>query len=69
MSRVSEEFKQALSQSDLVVSKGQGNFESLIGLEKTIGKPICYVLRVKCEVVGRSLGVPKGSNVVKLIEF
>lgn len=69
MSRASEEFKKALSQSDLVVSKGQGNFESLIGLEKTIGKPICYVLRVKCEVVGRSLGVAKGSNVVRLIEF
>lgn len=69
MSRVSEEFKQALGDSDLVISKGQGNFESLIGLEKAIGKPVCYVLRVKCEVVGRNLGVLKDSNVVKLIRF
>ncbi|MBO3832794.1 MAG: DUF89 family protein [Candidatus Brockarchaeota archaeon] len=67
--RVSEEFKQALKDSDIVISKGQGNFESLTGLEKSIGKPVCYVLRVKCEVVGRNLGVPKDSNVVKLIRF
>ncbi|MEM2087327.1 MAG: ARMT1-like domain-containing protein [Thermoproteota archaeon] len=69
MSRVSEEFKQALKDSDIVISKGQGNLESLTGLEKNIGKPVCYVLRVKCEVVGRNLGVPKDSNVVKLIRF
>lgn len=67
MSRVSEEFKHALSDSDVVISKGQGNLESLIRLKKNIDKPICYVLRVKCEVVGRNLGVPKDSNVVKLI--
>ncbi|MCX8183699.1 MAG: ARMT1-like domain-containing protein [Crenarchaeota archaeon] len=69
MSKVSEEFKQTLNDSDIVISKGQGNFESLTGLEKNIGKPVCYILRVKCEVVGRNLGVPKDSNVVKLIRF
>lgn len=69
MSRVSEDFKQALGESDLAISKGQGNFESLTGIERKIGKPICYVLRVKCDVVGRSLGVPRDSNVVKLIKF
>jgi uncharacterized protein with ATP-grasp and redox domains len=69
MGRVSEEFRQALKDSNIVVSKGQGNFESLTGLEENIGKPVCYVLRVKCEVVGRNLGAPKDSNVVKLIGF
>jgi len=69
MSRVSEEFNQALKDSDIIISKGQGNFESLTGIEKNIGKPVCYVLRAKCEVVGRNLGVPKGSNVVKLVEL
>ncbi len=69
LNRVSEEFKQALNDSDIVVSKGQGNFESLTGLEKNICKPVCHVLRVKCEVVGRNLSVPKDSNVVKLVRF
>lgn len=68
INRASEEFRQALEDSDLIMSKGQGNFESLTGLEGEIGKPICYVLRVKCEVIGKTLGVPKGSNVVKLIQ-
>ncbi len=68
INRASEEFNQTLEESDLIMSKGQGNFESLTGLEREIGKPICYVLRVKCEVIGKTLGAPKGSNVVKLIQ-
>lgn len=67
LSKTSEEFKRTLKESDLVISKGQGNLESLIGFENDIGKPVCYVLRVKCEVVGRSLGVPKNSSVIKLV--
>jgi len=67
MDRVSEEFKNELNKADIIICKGQGNFESLIGLEKNIGKPVCYVLRTKCEVVAKSLGVKPGSNVVKFI--
>ncbi|MGQ9596460.1 MAG: damage-control phosphatase ARMT1 family protein [Thermoproteota archaeon] len=69
MDRVSGEFKQALKNADLIISKGQGNFESLAGFEMILGKPICYVLRVKCEVIGKHLDVPKGSNVVKLVYY
>jgi uncharacterized protein with ATP-grasp and redox domains len=69
MDKVSEEFKKALKETDIIISKGQGNFESLIGFEKNIGKHICYVLRVKCEVVAKSLGIPSSSNVVKLCKF
>ncbi|MEM2585040.1 MAG: ARMT1-like domain-containing protein, partial [Thermoproteota archaeon] len=68
MSRVSENFKEALKKTEIIISKGQGNFESLIGLERNIGKPVCYVLRVKCEVVAKHLGVQSGSNVVKFMQ-
>lgn len=68
MNRVSEEFKKEMKKAEIIISKGQGNFESLIGLEKNIGRPICYVLRVKCEVVAKHLGVQAGSNVVKFIQ-
>ncbi|MEM1557895.1 MAG: ARMT1-like domain-containing protein [Thermoproteota archaeon] len=67
MNRASEEFKNALEKAEIIISKGQGNFESLIGLEKAIGRPICYVLRVKCGVVAKRLGVQTGSNVIKFI--
>jgi uncharacterized protein with ATP-grasp and redox domains len=69
MDKVSEEFKKALREADILISKGQGNFESLIGFEKLVGKPVCYVLRAKCEVVARLLSVPAGSNVVKFVQI
>lgn len=69
MSRVSEEFKQALREADIVISKGQGNLESLTGFEEDIGKPVCYVLRVKCKVIAKHLGVPSGSNVVRMVSL
>lgn len=65
--RASEEFKNALKEAEVIICKGQGNLESLIGLEKTIGKPVCYVLRAKCRVVAKSLGVEPGSNIIKFI--
>lgn len=68
MNRVSGEFKNALKKAEIIISKGQGNFESLIGFEKNIGKPVCYVLRVKCKVVATRLGVQPGSNVVKFMQ-
>lgn len=69
MSRVSEEFKQALGEAEVVISKGQGNLESLTGFEENIGRPICYVLRVKCEVIAKHLGVPSGSNIVRMMNL
>jgi len=68
MSRVSEEFKQALREADVVISKGQGNLESLTGFEENIGRPVCYVLRVKCDVIAKHLNVPSGSNIIRMIK-
>ncbi|MEM2088339.1 MAG: ARMT1-like domain-containing protein [Thermoproteota archaeon] len=69
MSRVSEEFKQALGEADIMIAKGQGNLESLTGFEEDIGRPVYYVLRVKCKVIAEHLGVPSGSNVVRMISL
>lgn len=46
------EFLDALRGADLVVSKGQGNFESLCEAEL----PVFYLLRVKCKVISEMLG-------------
>lgn len=43
----SEEFKRIYRRADMIISKGQGNFESL---PKT-GKPIFFLFMVKCPIV------------------
>lgn len=43
----SNEFKKIFSEADLIISKGQGNFETLSG----ISGPIYFMLMIKCEVV------------------
>ncbi len=48
-----EEFLNALDTADIVISKGQGNFESL----SDEGKPIFFLLKAKCNVVADRLGV------------
>ncbi len=53
----SPEFLDAFYKADLVVSKGQGNFESL----NTTDKPIIFLFMAKCELVAGLLGVPKNS--------
>jgi len=51
-----EEFRRRLFASDLVLSKGQGNFETLAGR-----LPQAYfLLRCKCPVVSRAVGCPEG---------
>lgn len=55
----SPELAAALAETDLIVAKGQGNFESLEG--EITDKPIFFLLRVKCPVVGRYLKAELGS--------
>ncbi len=60
MSRVKEEFRKAFYDADVVIAKGQGNFESL----HEIGRNnIFYLLMAKCEVIAEVLGLEKGSVV------
>jgi uncharacterized protein with ATP-grasp and redox domains len=48
----SNEFRKLFDAADLIISKGQGNFETL---SETAG-PIWYLLTVKCTVVAAHLG-------------
>ncbi len=56
------ELREALESADLVLSKGQGNFES-IPEEPFPDVPVYFLLRAKCEPVARELGVSVGDNV------
>jgi damage-control phosphatase, subfamily I len=47
----SKEFLKIWNQSDLIISKGQGNFESLCGVKANI----FYMFIVKCQVLARDI--------------
>ncbi|MDH7487275.1 MAG: ARMT1-like domain-containing protein [Anaerolineae bacterium] len=48
--------RQELAAADLIISKGQGNFESL----DDVPAPVLFMLKAKCEVVAAALGVRLG---------
>jgi len=51
--RTGEEFQLAFSTADLILSKGQANFETLEGRPENL----YFVLQAKCEAVAQTLGV------------
>lgn len=60
MERTSEEFLSLISNSDMVISKGQGNYEALSEHEE-----IFFLLMVKCPVIASDLGVNIGDIILK----
>ncbi|MBV5315795.1 MAG: DUF89 family protein [Prolixibacteraceae bacterium] len=58
----SAEFLEVFDRADVIISKGQGNLEGLLG--KT-DKEVYFLLMVKCEVIAYVLEVKKGDFVVK----
>lgn len=51
--------RRLFEEAELIIAKGQANYELLEGKEN----PTFYMLKAKCEVVAKSLGVPQGSLV------
>jgi len=60
LDQCSPEFIAILNQADLIISKGQGNYECL---EQLTG-PFYFLLKAKCEVIARHLNVKQGSLVL-----
>ncbi len=53
----SAKFRELLKSADMVISKGQANYETLAGAERGI----FFLLQVKCQVVAEHLGLKSGS--------
>jgi len=60
LKRCSREFLDLFGTADVIVSKGQGNFESLSGEEA----PIFFLLKVKCPVIAQHLGTKVGEMIL-----
>ncbi len=61
LSQCSEELLRLYRSADLIISKGQGNFETLNEERRNI----FFLLRVKCSVVAKFLGAEVGQAVLK----
>ncbi|MEW6213728.1 MAG: ARMT1-like domain-containing protein [Nitrospirota bacterium] len=58
----SSKFQETFKDAQLVISKGQGNFETLIDTEKKI----FFLFQSKCDVVSKELGLSTGSMLLKV---
>lgn len=56
----SDAFRKAFSEADLVIAKGQGNYETLSDVQKQV----VFMLKIKCPVVARYIGLELGSMVI-----
>ena len=57
----SPEFCRRFNQADLIVAKGQGNYESLSDVDKNI----FFILKAKCPVIARDLGCRTGEMILR----
>ena len=60
----SDEFLKIYEASDFIISKGQGNYEGLSGENR----PIFFLLKAKCSVIAKHIGVEQGSIILKHLE-
>ena len=57
----SEEFRNRFKNTDLVISKGQGNYETL----SDVNKNIFFMLKAKCPVISRNIGCEVGKMILQ----
>ena len=60
LDRVSNEFREVFERADVIIAKGQGNFETL---SEVSDNRVFYLLKAKCRPIARELRVPQGSMV------
>ncbi|MFW5996910.1 MAG: damage-control phosphatase ARMT1 family protein [Lentisphaeria bacterium] len=63
LERSSQQFIRTLKNSDLVIAKGQGNYESL---SEYSDRTYAFLTKVKCDVIAQDIGFEKGSNVIRI---
>jgi hypothetical protein len=61
LGRCSEEFRRLYDRAELVLAKGQANYETL----SEQGPRVFFLLQTKCPVIARDVGVPVQSIVLK----
>jgi len=57
----SKAFRRRFDESDLVIAKGQGNYETLSDIDKNM----FFLLRAKCPVIARDIGCEVGEMILR----
>ncbi len=65
LNQCNDEFLDLFKSADLVISKGQGNYEGL----SDVKRPLFFLLKAKCEVIAEDLGVKKNDIILKGINL
>ena len=58
-----DEFVHQFKKADMIISKGQGNYEGL----SNVDRPVVFLLKVKCEIIARHLHVNENDIVLKVL--
>ncbi len=61
LEKCSKEFRTRFKEADLIISKGQGNYETL----SEVPAPIFFLFTVKCPLVAQQIGEAPGTLIVK----
>lgn len=59
------DFLEIFENADMVISKGQGNYEGLSDVERTV----FFLLKAKCHVIADDLNVKQGDIVLKISDY
>jgi uncharacterized protein with ATP-grasp and redox domains len=57
-------FRERFDRAQLIIAKGQANYETLSGVDA----PICFLLQAKCSVIAEDIGVAPGSVIIQASE-
>jgi uncharacterized protein with ATP-grasp and redox domains len=60
LERCSEDFRRRFAGADVVIAKGQGNYETL----SDVDRDVFFMLQAKCEVIARHFGCEKGTPIL-----
>lgn len=61
---VSKEFLKLMKESDIVISKGQANIETVPQIQRKTGVETYYVTKAKCSHISQAIKSNKGDNIV-----
>lgn len=56
-----DDFLEKFKDADMIISKGQGNYEGLSGIDRSI----FFLLKAKCPVIARNIGVKENDIILK----
>ncbi len=62
LDQCTDEFLDLFTKADVVIAKGQGNYETLMDVDR----PIYFLFKVKCEAIARRSGLPIGTSALYL---